>query len=59
MSMDMITGIVVADLFEFLFRLNKTRMIDSEIWSRWKGLAETITTIPRFQKVWDKTGYSL
>lgn len=43
------------DLFEFLFRLNKRNMIDDEIWSRWKGLAETIMTIPKFKKVWDKT----
>lgn len=49
------TIVAFLDLFEFLFRLNKTRMIDSEIWSRWKGLAETIMTIPKFQKVWDKT----
>jgi hypothetical protein len=49
--------IVVAflDLFEFLFRLNKRDMIDTEIWSRWKGLAETIMTIPKFKTVWDKT----
>ena len=43
------------DLFEFLFRLNKLGMIDTEIWSRWKGLAETIMTIPKFKRVWDKT----
>jgi hypothetical protein len=49
--------IVVAflDLFEFLFRLNKRDMIDTEIWSRWKGLAETIMTIPKFKSVWEKT----
>jgi hypothetical protein len=49
--------IVVAflDLFEFLFRLNKRDMIDTEIWSRWKGLAETIMTIPKFKNVWEKT----
>jgi hypothetical protein len=27
----------------------------SEIWSRWKGLAETIMTIPKFKSVWEKT----
>ena len=27
----------------------------TEIWSRWKGLAETIMTIPKFKRVWDKT----
>lgn len=49
--------IIVAflDLFEFLFRLNKRGMIDIEIWSRWKGLAETIMTIPKFKRVWEKT----
>ena len=43
------------DLFELLFRLNKRDMIDTEIWSRWKGLAETIMTIPKFKRVWEKT----
>jgi hypothetical protein len=43
------------DLFEFLFRLSKRDMIDTEIWSRWKGLAKTIMTIPKFKRVWEKT----
>lgn len=30
-------------------------MIDNEIWSRWKGLAKTIMTIPKFKRVWEKT----
>ena len=49
--------IVVAfvDLVEFLFLLNKRDMIDTEIWSRWKGFAETIMTIPKFKSVWNKT----
>ena len=49
--------IIVAflDLFELLFHLNKRDMIDIEIWSRWKGLAETIMTIPKFKRVWEKT----
>jgi hypothetical protein len=49
--------IIVAflDLFEFLFRLNKRDMIDTEIWSRWKGLAKTIMTIPKFKRIWEKT----
>ena len=49
--------IIVAflDLFEFLFRLNTRDMIDIEIWSRWKGLAETIMTIPKFKRVREKT----
>jgi len=49
--------IVVAfvDLVEFLFLLNKRDMIDTEIWSRWKGFAETIMTIPKFKSVWERT----
>lgn len=43
------------DLFEFLFSLNKRNMIDSDVWFRWRGLAKTIMTIPKFKKVWDKT----
>ena len=52
--------IIVAflDLFEFLFHLNKRDMIDNEIWSRWKGLAATIMTIPKFKRVWEKTKMS-
>jgi len=49
--------IVVAfvDLVEFLFLLNKRDMIDTEIWSRWKGFAETIMTMPKFKSVWERT----
>jgi hypothetical protein len=49
--------IIVAflDLFELLFHLNKRDMIDIGIWSRWKGLAGTIMTIPKFKRVWEKT----
>ena len=48
--------IVVAFLgvFEFLFHLNKRQMVNTEIWSRWKGFAQTKMTIPKFKKVWDK-----
>ena len=49
------TIVAFLDLFEFLFRLNKRHMIETEIWSRWKGLAETIMTIPKFRNVWEKT----
>ena len=49
------TVVAFLDLFEFLFRLNKRDMIDAEIWSRWKGLAKTIMTIPKFKRVWEKT----
>jgi hypothetical protein len=49
--------IIVAflDLFEFLFALNKRNMIDTDVWFRWRGLAKTIMTIPKFRRVWDKT----
>jgi hypothetical protein len=49
--------IIVAflDLFEFLYALDKRNMIDSDVWFRWRGLAKTIMTIPKFKKVWDKT----
>jgi hypothetical protein len=30
-------------------------MRDAEIWSRWKGLAKTIMTIPKFKRVWEMT----
>ena len=43
------------DLIESLYRLNKTEMINAEVWSRWKVLSETIMTIPKFKKVWEKT----
>jgi hypothetical protein len=43
------------DLIEFLHRLNKTKMINAEVWSRWKALSGTMMTIPKFKKVWDKT----
>jgi hypothetical protein len=49
------TIVAFLDLFEFLFRLNKRDMMDTEIWSRWKSLAETIMTIPKFKRVWQKT----
>jgi len=39
------------DLIEFLFRLNKGKMVDMEVWSRWKILARTIFTIPKFRNV--------
>jgi hypothetical protein len=43
------------DLFEYVFHLNQTQMIDSLIWNRWKVLAKTIMTIPKFRTVWAKT----
>ena len=49
------TIVAFLDLFEFIFRLNKTRMIDAQLWVRWKELAKMIMTIPKFRKVWEKT----
>jgi len=43
------------DLFEYVFHLNKTQMIDSVVWNRWKILTETIMTIPKFASIWAKT----
>ena len=30
-------------------------MVDAEVWSRWKVLARTMLTIPKFKNVWAKT----
>ena len=43
------------DLFEFLFHLKRTDMIDDDLWYRWNGLIRNLMTIPKFKKVWDKT----
>jgi hypothetical protein len=43
------------DLFEYVFHLNKTQMIDRVVWDRWKILTETIMTIPKFESIWTKT----
>jgi hypothetical protein len=39
------TVVAFLDLFEFLFRLNQTKMIDPHLWLRWKELAKMIMTI--------------
>ena len=49
------TIVAFLDLFEFIFRLNRTRMMDAQLWIRWKELAKMIMTIPKFRKVWEKT----
>ncbi len=49
------TVVAFLDLFEFLFRLNRTKTIDSQLWMRWKELAKALMTIPKFKKVWEKT----
>lgn len=43
------------DLFEYVFHLNKTQMIDDLVWKRWKILMQTVMTIPKFNAVWTKT----
>jgi hypothetical protein len=43
------------DMFEFIFRLYKTKMIDEELWLRWEAAAKSTMTVPKFKKVWDKT----
>jgi acetyl esterase/lipase len=40
-------------MLEFIFRLYRTKMIDAELWSRWKATAKSMMTIPKFKKVWD------
>ena len=41
------------DMFEYIFRLYKTKMIDEE--QSLRSTAKSIITIPKFKKVWDKT----
>jgi 3-methyladenine DNA glycosylase AlkD len=43
--------IIVAfiNLFEFIFRLYKTKMIDEKLWFRWKALATAINTCQSLQ----------
>jgi hypothetical protein len=49
--------IIVAflDLFEFLHSMNKSKMIDSDLWFRPEEMMKSIMTIPKFKKIWDKT----
>jgi hypothetical protein len=49
------TVVSFLDLFEYVFRLNEMQMMDNVVWNRWKVLAGTMMTIPKFRKVWDKT----
>jgi hypothetical protein len=43
------------DMFEYIFRLYKTKMIDEEQWLRWEASCKSTMTIPKFKNVWDKT----
>ena len=45
------------DNIELIFNLYKNKMIDMQLWMRWKATAESMMTIPKFLKVWNKTKY--
>jgi hypothetical protein len=45
------------DLYEFIFRLHKNRIIDDQFWARWVFSAKAMKSIPKFLLVWDKTKY--
>jgi hypothetical protein len=50
--------IIVAfiELFEFIFRLYKTKTIDEKLWFRWKALATAMNTMPKFAApLWNRT----
>jgi hypothetical protein len=42
-------------MFEYIFSLNKKKMIEEELWPRWEASAKSMMTVPRVKKVWDKT----
>ncbi len=43
------------DLYEFIFRLHRNKLIDDELWFRWMSAAKAMKSIPKFVAVWDKT----
>jgi hypothetical protein len=43
------TIVAFIDLFEFIFRLYKTKMIDEKLWFRWKALARAMNTCQSLQ----------
>ena len=47
------------DLIEFLFHQYNTKMMNTKLWPRWRALAETLMSMPKFKKVWDKTKHVL
>lgn len=49
------TIISLIDTIEFIYRINKKKMIDKELWQRWENHAKSMMTIPRFRKVWSAT----
>ena len=52
------TSVAFLDLFEFMFRLYKTKTIDPLLWQRWNKLVHIFLTIPKFKRVWDETKQS-
>ena len=49
------TIISLIDTIEFIYRINKKKMIDKELWQRWENHAKSMMTIPKFKKVWEVT----
>ena len=49
------TIISLIDTIEFIYRINKKKMIDKELWQRWENHAKNMMTIPKFRKVWSAT----
>jgi hypothetical protein len=49
------TIISLIDTIEFIYRIHKKKMIDRELWQRWKYHAKGMMTIPKFRKVWNAT----
>jgi hypothetical protein len=41
------TVVAYLDLIEFLFRLHRTKMMDTKLWPRWKAFAETLMDMPK------------
>jgi len=51
-------SVAFLDIFEFMFRLHKTKTIDPLLWQRWNKLIQMFLTIPKFKKIWDETKQS-
>jgi hypothetical protein len=45
------TIVAFLDLLELLFRHHKTKTIDPQLWLRWRELAKTLMTIPKFRTI--------
>lgn len=52
------TSVAFLDLFEFMFRLHKTKTIDPLLWQRWNKLINLFLTIPKFKRIWEETKLS-